>query len=143
VRFAQLSTQTEWNWFVERTHVLAVEDSTGIVAYEDDGRLAAVMVADSFSPDGCNAHWAIENPMVIKHGFINEVARHLFITRGRKRIFGLIPANNANSLRFSKHIGMNEVARIPHAMGEGIDYIVMVMLREDTRWLTDEMREAA
>jgi hypothetical protein len=143
VRFAPLTTKQEWRWLVARTHILACEDSTGIVAYDDNNELAAAMVADSFSPDGCNAHWVIEKPLVIKHGFINEVARHLFITRGRKRIFGLIPANNANSLRFSKHIGMNEVARIPHAMGEGIDYIVMVMLREDTRWLTDEMREAA
>ena len=141
--FSQLCLPQEWKWFQDRTHVIACEDSQGLVVRQEDGVIAAMAVFDSFSPDGCSAHWAIENPMVLRHGFVQEVARHLFVTCKRQRIFGLVPSNNKKALKFARHIGMREVARIPHAMGEGIDYIVMTMTREECRWLADEFKEAA
>lgn len=137
-----LTLAAEWDWFKRKTHTICCEDSQGLVAYDDKG-IAAVAVFDSFSPDGCNVHWAIENPMVLRHGFLEEIARHLFVVCKRKRIFGLVPANNKKALKFDLHVGMREVARIPHAMGEGIDYIVMTMTREECRWLPEELREAA
>jgi len=114
-----------------------------MVMYNNDHSIAAVAVFDSFSPDGCNVHWAIANPMVLRHNFLETIAHYLFVTRERKRIYGLVPSNNARALKFDKHIGMREIARIPHAMGEGVDYIVMTMLREDCPWLAKELREAA
>jgi len=133
----------EWDWFKRRTHTIACEDSEGMVMYNTDMSIAAVAMFDSFSPDGCNVHWAIDNPMVLRHGFLEAIAHYLFVTRERKRIFGLVPSNNARALKFDKHIGMREIARIPHAMGEGVDYIVMTMTREECPWLAKELREAA
>lgn len=136
--FKPLTTETEWKWMKERTHVIACEDSQGIVAYDAGGRILAVCVADSFTPDSCNVHMAIDSPLVIKHGFLHEIGTHLFETCGRSHIFGLVPASNAKALKFDKHIGFNEVARIPDGVGTGTDYVVMRMNKEDCRWIRKE-----
>lgn len=142
MNFKPLTEEAEWAWMKERTHVIACEDSQGIVATSGSGDILAVCVADSFSPDSCNVHLAIGDPFVIKHGFLHEIGTHLFVTCGRSHIFGLIPSNNEKALKFDKHIGFSEVCRIPDGVGTGTDYIVMRMNREDCRWI-NEQREAA
>ena len=141
--FKPLDTMEEWLWFKDKTHVLRCEDSQGIMAYNEQGIIQAAAIFDSFSPDGCSVHWAIENPMVLRHKFLQAIAYHLFVTCKRERIFGLVPSNNTKALKFDHNVGMREVARIPHAMGEGIDYIIMTMTKAECRWLPEELREAA
>lgn len=126
----------------ERTHVIACEDSQGIVAADRGGNILAVCVADSFTPDSCNVHMAIDDPFVIKHGFLHEIGTHLFDVCGRSHIFGLVPANNDRALKFDKHIGFEEVVRIPDGVRTGVDYVVLRMNKEDCRWIR-EKREAA
>lgn len=137
-----MTDAVEWEWMVERTAVIACADTQGVVAYRG-GAIAAMCVADSFTVDGCCVHLAIDDPLVLRGGFLEEISRHLFVSCSRKRLFGLVPSNNAKALKFDKHIGFTEVARIPNAIRTGVDYVVMVMEREDCRWLPKEMREAA
>ena len=140
IKFKPLTTQNEWVWVQARAHPIQCSDSQGIVAYDDRG-IQAVCVADSFTVDACSVHFAIANPFVIRAGFFHEVARHLFIQCGRNRIFGLVPANNEKAIKLDLHMGFREVARIPDAYAEGVDYIVVRMDKSDTRWLTDEQRQ--
>ncbi len=140
IQFKPLTTNEEWQWIWDRAKPLACKDSQGIVAYDERG-IQAVCVADSFTVDACSAHLAIDSPFVIRAGFFNEICRHLFITCGRNRIFVLVPGNNPKSIKLVTHIGFREVARIPDAYAEGVDYIVGRMDKSDTRWLTDEQRQ--
>ena len=140
--FRPLTTEEEWIWIKDRAKLIACEDSQGIVAYDNRG-IQAIAAFDSFTLDACNVHFAIANPLVIRSGFLSEIARHLFIQCGRKRIFGLVPSTNKKALKLDKHIGMKEVARIPDALAEGIDYVVLCMKREECRWLPKELKEAA
>ena len=142
MKFKPLEKQDEWNWIRDRAKVIFCEDSQGIVCYDYRG-IQAMAAFDSFTVDACSVHFAIDNPFAIKHGFIHEIARHLFLQCGRKRIFGLVPSNNAKALKLDKHIGMVEVARIPDALAEGVDYVVLRMNREDCKWLPQELRKAA
>ena len=140
IKFKPWTIDAEWQWIWDRAKPLQCKDSQGIVAYDERG-IQAVCVADSFTVDACSVHFAIDSPFVIRAGFFNEVARHLFITCGRNRIFGLLPANNAKAIKLDLHMGFREVARIPDAYAEGVDYIVVRMDKSDTRWLTDEQRQ--
>jgi len=133
--FKPMDKQVEWEWIWERAHPLWCRDTGGIVAINENADIQACCVFDSFTVDACSVHFAIDNPFVIKHGFLHEVARHLFIHCDRKRIFGLIPSNNEKAHKLDLHIGFREVARIPDAYAEGIDYIVVRMDRDDSRWL--------
>ncbi len=140
--FLPMTKMEEWEWFKERTSVIRCEDTQGIVAYSRDGRILAVCVADSFSPDACNVHMAIDEPLVIRHGFLGEIGRHLFQVCGRNHLFGLVPATNKKALKFDKHIGFKEVARIPDGCGTGCDYVVLRMDKSECRWIEHE-EEAA
>ena len=142
IRFKPLTDPSEWDWVVKRAHVIGCSDSQGIVAH-DENTVQAICVADSFTVDACNVHFAIDNPFVIRAGFFNEVARHLFVTCGRNRIFGLVPDNNAKALKLDIHMGFREVTRVPDGYALGVDYVVLRMDKADSRWLTEEQRSAA
>jgi len=140
--FRPLQNQEEWNWVRTRAHCIFCEDSQGIIAYDERG-IQAVAVFDSFTVDACNVHFAIDSPFVIRSGFLNEIARHLFVECGRKRIFGLVPSTNEKALKLDKHIGMKEVAVVPDALAEGVDYIVLCMKKSECKWLPAELRQEA
>ena len=140
IAFKPLIEKHEWNWIFDRAHPMWMEDSQGIVAYDTGTNdIKAICVMDSFTPDACNAHFAIDSSIAIRRGFFHEIARHIFITCGRKRFFGLVPGDNESALKMDKHIGMVEIARIPHGYREGVDYIVLGMDRQQcARWLNEE-----
>ncbi len=141
IKFRALTEPKDWDWVRKRAHPIACEDSGGLVAYDDRG-IQAVCVWDSFTVDACSVHVAIDNPFVIRAGFFMEIARHLFVTCGRERIFGLVPANNEKALKLDLHMGFREVARVPEGYAKDIDYIVMRMDKDTNRWLNKEKRAA-
>jgi len=142
IHFKALDTGQEWAWLQLKAGVIACQDSQGIVAYDDTGAIAAICAADSFTTDACQVHFAIDRPIVIKYGFLHEIARHLFIACNRDRIFGLVPANNAKALKLDTHIGFREVARVPDGYAKGVDYIVLRMDRDTSPWLEQQRRAA-
>lgn len=141
IRYEPMTTEEEWRWIEARAHPIMCADTQGIVAYAENGRILAMCVADSFTTDSCSVHLAIDNPSVIRRGFLAVVATHLFETCNRKRIFGLVPSNNAKALRFDVKIGFREVARIPDAIRDGVDYVVLRMDKEKCRWLKREDKD--
>lgn len=143
IYFKPLTTKPEWDWMFALCNMIRCEDSQGVVGYDEKGNLQCGAVFDSFTNDACSVHLAILNPMVIRHGFLDELARHLFVTCKRQRIFGLVPSNNAKALKLNKHLGWREVARIPDAIRLGVDYVVMRMDKEECKWLPKEFKEEA
>lgn len=141
--FKPMTEPSEFKWFKERTSVLYCEDAQGIVVTNDEGVVQAMAILDSFSVDACSVHFAIDNPLVLRRGFLEEIARYAYIDRGRNRLFGLVPSNNEKALKLDKHIGFTEVARIPKALSEDVDYVVLCLERKDCRWLPEELREVA
>ena len=80
--------------------------------------------------------------MALRHGLLEEIARHVYLDCGRERIFGLVPSNNNKALKLNKHIGMSEVARIPNGVMTGVDYVIMCLEKADCRFLPKQ-KEAA
>ena len=144
IKFKPLTRPDEWTWVSERAHPMQAADTQGIVAYDDTtGKIAGIVVMDSWTASGCQAHFAIDNPMCIRRGLFSEVAHHVHVVCGRKYIFGLIPADNDRAYKFDLKMGFKEVARVPDGYAEGVDYIVVRMSREENRWLPEELREEA
>ena len=133
IYFKPLTEDTEWAWFKRRTGTIACEDTQGIVAYKD-AEVVAVCAMDTFTNHSCNVHFAIDYPLVIKHGFFHEIARHVFEILGKQRMFGLVPAGNAKALKIDRNIGFREVCRVPHGYQTGEDLVVMKMEREECRF---------
>lgn len=142
VYFKPMTEDAEWYWFKRRTGTIQCEDTQGIVAYKD-GDIVAVCAMDTLTVDSLNVHFAIEYPLVIKHGFFHEIARHCFDVLGKRRMFGLVPAKNAKALKIDKNIGFKEVARIPHGYQTGEDLVIMKMEREECRFAPPLEKEEA
>ena len=144
IKFKPMDCELEWQWVDSRAHPMRAADTQGIVAYDDTtGKIAGIVVMDSWTQSGCQAHFAIDNPMCIRRGLFSEVAHHVHVVCGRKYIFGLIPADNDRAYKFDLKMGFKEVARVPDGYAEGVDYIVVRMSREENRWLPEELREEA
>jgi len=144
IQFKPMTEEHEWQWVLKRANPMLVKDTQGIVAYEDTtGVIAGVVIMDSWTPSGCQTHFAIDNPICIRRGLFREVAHHIHVVCDRRYIFGLIPANNKKAHAFDLKMGFEEVARIPEGYGIGIDYIVVRLAKEDNRWLPDEFKQEA
>lgn len=129
-----LMSEFEWDWILQRARPVKAEDSTGFVAYRGT-KLVGAVVFDSWSPNACMAHIAIEDPFILRHGLLEASCDFVFRHANRGVIIGLVPANNEKALRFDRHIGFTEVYRIKDGYAPDIDYVLMEMRRETCRWL--------
>ena len=67
IAFKPMDSEVEWQWVLDRAHPMQVKDTQGIVAYENTtGNIAGVVVMDSWTPSGCQTHFAIDNPICIR-----------------------------------------------------------------------------
>ena len=127
-----------WQWLRSRAHCIQCEDTVGFYAEDAAGRIHAAVALDSWAPNSCQVHWAIENPMVLRRGFLEEVSQFAYVTRGVDLIIGLVPENNEKALALNKHLGLQEECRIKNGYKAGIDYVVLSLHRDNCRWLEQE-----
>ena len=138
----RLIDKPDWPWIKAQASPVLCEDTTGIIAVRNGIRVAAA-VFDSWSPNSCLAHLIIQDPFVLRHGFLHQAFRLVFITRDRGLMTGLTPANNRKALALNKHIGFREVYRIPDGHKPGIDSVLQIMIRDECRWLDLPKERAA
>ena len=125
-----------WSWLVARTPVVYTEETTGIVARNEKGEIQAVCVFDSWTKTCVTVSFAIDNPMVIRHGFFNEIANFVFGTADRTYMLGLVDSDNAKALKADKHIGFHIEHTIKDGRDIGTDIHIMKMHRDDCIYFT-------
>ena len=107
-------------------------DTTGIVAYDLVSReTVAVFVCQDWTSTSVQVHQVILNPMVLRHGFLEECATYVFTQAGRLKMYGLVPENNKRALSVNRKIGFKELVRLEDAADVGVDYVLMELKRED------------
>ena len=110
-------------------------DTKGITVLNEKGP-QAICLMDTWSVNSCHIHIWIGNPMVLRHGFLEEIFGFVFgETSGRKMVIGVTPSDNAKSLKFNKHVGMQEVCCIHDAFSDGIHAVVTTMTKSECRWI--------
>ena len=96
--------------------------------------LIAGVVFDSYVPAArCCMHVAGEGRTWLNRDFLWVCFDYAFEQMGCKTIVGLVDADNADALRFDRHLGFQELARIPQGAGD-CDLVVLAMQREMCRW---------
>jgi hypothetical protein len=141
IAFKPLETEDEHKWVKEIIRPVWCEDSVGLMAYDDTGIVGAC-VADSFTVTTCIVHIAVINPMILRHGFLEQIAEYLFIHRDRRKIIGIVPSDNVKALKLNKHIGFEKVAQLADFYDVGVDYVILELERDKCRWLQKERRAA-
>lgn len=103
----------------------------GLVAYDWGGETAAVFLMDSWTRTSAQVHQVILKSMVIRHGWFEEVARYMFTTAARKRVYATVPDNHPKALALNEKLGFEQVARLTDGWDEGVDYLVLELTREN------------
>lgn len=132
VGFRFMDGTIDWGWICDQVRILRVEDTSGIVAVNTaTGELLAACVMDNWTTTSVQCHLTIPNTMAIRHGFIKKITDYVFNERGKKFIYGLVPSNNEKALKLNKHFGFTEKTRLHGTFGEGLDYVILELKREN------------
>ncbi len=127
-----------WDWIYQRASPELTRRTRGVVALDQNGIILACAVFDSFTYTSGQVHVAIANPIVIRHGFLEECFGYFFHECDKQILIGLTPANNEKSLKFNRHLGFREVYRVKNGWDYGVDYVVQEMHRDECRWLNEQ-----
>ena len=128
------ATSEELHWLKVRAECAMTDDMNGIVCYRDDNLVAAVGL-ESWSHNSVTIHIVIEDPLVFKHRYAEEVFKYIFEDCDRGLVIGVTPANNEKALAFNRHIGLTEIYRIADGYDVGIDYVVQELRKENCRYI--------
>jgi hypothetical protein len=132
----------DWGWVNVHLPILRVEDTCGLVMIDlDKHATVAAMVMDNVMPNSVQAHFVVTDNMALRHSFLEECFDLVFNEMGKKFMYGLVPGDNEKALAFNKHIGFTELARMPEAYADGIDYVIMELRKENCKHLP--LEEAA
>lgn len=125
----------DWPWVAARAKPVLTESTKGIVAVSELGAIMAAAAFDNWTKTSCSIHIAIERPVVIRHGFLHEICKYVFVTCGKAMMFGQTPSNNKKALRFNERVGMKTIMVLEDAYDYGVDYVITRMHRDECRWL--------
>jgi hypothetical protein len=125
VTFRRIDSSEDWEWVIARIPLLLVPDMTSILAVNEKDEILAACVMDTWTETSCQVHFTIENPFVIRHGFLHEISKFVFDDSGRLAMYGLVPADNKKALNLDKKIGFIEITRLKDAYKKGVDYVLL------------------
>jgi RimJ/RimL family protein N-acetyltransferase len=140
VQIRPLSAEHDGGYILQKIPNLAYcSDTTGLVAVDmDKNETIGVVIFDSWTVNSVQAHIIIDNPMVLRHGFLEEAFDFAFNPKrsDRKIITGLVKSNNKAAQKFDKHIGFEERYRIKDGFSDGVDLIHYEINRDNCRWFS-------
>lgn len=144
IEFRNFHGPSDWGVVQQHMPLKRVEDTGGIVAVDKDtNETVAIAVMDSWTWNSVQIHQLILNPLVLRHGFFEEVADYVFNVADREIMIGLVPSDNEAALSVNKKIGFEEVARIKDAVNFGIDVVILSMHKTQCKYWTERPPEQA
>lgn len=105
------------------------------IGLERDGELIAGTVYNHYT--GANVMMsfaAIPGRRWLTRSYLRAMFRYPFAQLGVRRVTGFVASKNADSLRFSRHLGAREEGVMRQALPDD-DLVIFGMLREECRWL--------
>lgn len=112
----------------EHTHVCRA------IGWMSEGKLAAAMMYDSYTGASIAMHARVEDASKVQREWLFAIFDYPFNQLGVKRVTALIPEDNQRSLSSCKHLGWKYETVLKDYF-PSCDGIVLVMRKEDCRWL--------
>ena len=136
IEYRNIQSDQDWNWLVKRTDPTLTTGTTGIIAEDKEAdEIVAMACFDSWTDNSVTIHWAIDNAMVLRHGFIEECFDYVFNTCEKGIMLATIPSDNLKSLKLSTHIGLEVLYKIKDGFKRGVDCVILEIRKENCKWL--------
>ena len=121
-------------WVADRVQQWASWGDFSAIGLEKDGEIVAGVVMNDFNGANASVHVAGTGKHWLNRDFLFACFDWWFNQLKLKRITGYVSSDNEAALQFDKALGFKEEFVMKDAHPDG-DIIVMVMRREDCRWL--------
>lgn len=142
IEFREFRGEWDWGWCKRHVNILRVEDTCGIMAIDTDtDTTVGACIMDNWTESSVQGHFIITNPMLLKHGFMECCANFVFVEKGLRRVYAMLPADNEKAVKLNKHLGFTVKAVLDGAFREGVDYLMMELKRENCGYI--DQAEAA
>lgn len=136
IHFRAFHGPSDWGWCQQQVAFKQVEDTSGIMAIDvDTNETVGAWIMDNWTNNSVQCHFMITSPLVLRHGFLEEGFDYIFNHCGRKYIYAFCASNNLAAINFISRLGFTEVARLPEAFEDSIDYVLMQCTRDDCKRL--------
>jgi hypothetical protein len=100
--------------------------------------IRAVAVYERWTGSDCCVHLVSDQrPGWLARRFIAAGFSYPFIVGRLRRLTGLVPASNFRALRLNEHFGFRREGALRAGADDGGDMIVMGMLREECRFISE------
>lgn len=120
-------------WIAKRANLIITTTFYAIEAVLDH-RILAMVGYDAWTPNSCSMHVAIDEPIAVRK-MIKPAFAIPFKELGRGVVTGSVLSTNTKALAFDKHLGFKEVGFIPDGFQPGVGIHILMMRREECRWL--------
>jgi hypothetical protein len=104
------------------------------LGFEVDGELVFGTVYDTCTGTNIFMHAAAAKKNWMRREMLADVFGYPFLQLGVDRITGPVASTNEVALRFDKHIGFEEEARLRGAVPGG-DMVLLVLWKDKCKWL--------
>ena len=105
------------------------------IARERNGGLMGGVVFQGYTHESIGIHSASFHSRWINRDLLWATFNYPFEQLKVKRLFGQVPEKNLQALAFNRNLGFRSIARIPGVYRGGEACIVMVMERDECRFL--------
>lgn len=123
-------------WLCEKIGYMPTPHIRCIGNVTKEGKILGVVGFDSWNGASCQMHVAGEGNWVTRE-LIRATFDYVFNVAGLNVVLGLVPSTNAKALRFDRHVGFAEVARIKGGVPDG-DLVILELRRENCRYLRND-----
>lgn len=131
----------DWPWVRTHLSLSYTDDTKGFVVEDENGERVAAAIFRDWSITSVAVHQYIGNPLVLRHGYYEEIANYVYVTADRATIYGPTPSDNLKAIKLNKHIGFTEEARLKDSVMFGVDLILFRLDKNDCRFLPDEYKD--
>jgi RimJ/RimL family protein N-acetyltransferase len=123
-------------WVAEKMHRKDwCGDDYEAIGLEKDGVLVGGVVVDGYVKGArCSIHCSGDGRHWLNREFLGVVFRYVFEQLKCNVVVNPVSSANADSLRFTEHIGFTEVCRIEGGYPDG-DLVIFKMPKAQCRWL--------
>lgn len=123
-------------WVAQRVGRSTPWTDEGAIGLEQDGELVAgIVLAECVPGVRASMHCAGDGKTWLNRAFLFAVFDYAFNMMRVRVLINKVSCNNEASLRFTKHIGFTEIARIPEAWDGKNEMVLFTMHRAQCRWL--------
>jgi RimJ/RimL family protein N-acetyltransferase len=126
----------DWIWpRIGRESAFFPESSFQALGIEENGELIAGVIFEGFSSNArCSMHCAGLGRRWLTKSFLLMCFDYVFNQAGCKVVVNTVSADNADSIRFTEHVGFTEVGRVKDGACPN-DLIIYQLHRDDCKWI--------